>query len=60
MRCTWRLKKWLPERHGQACRILARARGPGPRNVLVEFADGLRVVTTRLAVRRSPSREVRR
>ena len=39
-------------RKGHPCRVLARGRGPGPRNVLVEFADGERVVGTRYCVRR--------
>jgi hypothetical protein len=47
----WRLKKYLPERHGQRCRIFARGRGPGPRNVGVEFEDGFKVVSFRWAVR---------
>jgi len=51
----WRIRTTLPQRKGDPCRILARARGPGPRNILVEFADGRRVVTHRYAVRRLPS-----
>ncbi len=47
----WRIKTTLAERKGQGVKIIARGRGPGPRNVLVEFADGLRVVTFRYAVR---------
>lgn len=43
----WRAK--LPDRHGQPCRVVAR----GAKNsILVEFADGHRVVTSRHAVRR--------
>jgi len=49
----WFFKKYLPERNGQPCRVLARGNGAGPRNVLVEFADGYRVVGTRFAVRRA-------
>lgn len=45
----WFWKKWLPERHGQPCRVLARGR---MNSVLVEFADGWRVITSRYAVRR--------
>lgn len=48
----WRVRKQLPERFKQPCRVWAAARGPGPRNVGVEFADGTRVVTTRWNVRR--------
>lgn len=47
----WRLRRWLPERHAHPCRIIARGRGPGPRNILVEFTDGLRVSTARWSVR---------
>jgi len=46
---VWRLKKWLPERYGEPCRVLARGRNG---NTLVEFADGFRVVGTRWCVRR--------
>jgi len=52
----WRIRKHLPERFGQRCRVLAHGRGPGPRNVLVEFEDGTHVVTTRWNVRRLPDR----
>ena len=45
----WRWKKWLPERHGQLCRVLRR----GAKNsVLVEFPDGQRVITSRYAVQK--------
>jgi hypothetical protein len=47
----WRIRKTLPERIGEACRIIARGRGPGPRNIAVEFRDGFRVVAHRYAVR---------
>lgn len=44
----WRVR--LGERRGQRCRVLVRgAKG----SVLVKFADGLRVVTSRWAVRRA-------
>lgn len=46
----WRWKEYLPERHGQACRIVATG---ALNSALVEFADGARVVTSRYAVRRS-------
>ena len=49
---VWWFKKWLGERKGQPCRVLCRGNGKGPRNVLVEFADGFRVVGTRFCVRR--------
>lgn len=48
---VWFWKSRLPERKGQACRIIAR----GTMNsCLVEFADGFKVVTSRFAVRRLP------
>lgn len=49
---VWWFRKYLPERKGQPCLVLARGRGPGPRNVMVEFQDGVRVVSSRFAVRR--------
>lgn len=51
----WRLRRWLGERHGQRCRVVTRGRGPGPRNIGVEFVDGYRTVTSRWAVRRAKS-----
>ena len=48
----WRLRKWLPERYRQRCRVLAVGRGRGPMNVLVEFEDGFKVVGIRYCVRR--------
>lgn len=48
---VWFWRSRLPERKGQACRILAR----GTMNsCLVEFTDGFKVVTSRFAVRRLP------
>ncbi len=48
---VWYWKRLLPERRGHVCRVLAR----GELNAaLVEFVDGQRVVTTRLALRRVP------
>lgn len=44
----WRIRRWLPERHGQPCRILAAGRG----SILVEFQDGHQAVTSRYSVRR--------
>lgn len=43
----WR--KWLPERHGQLCRVLCRGRNG---NLLVEFQDGVRHVMPWRAVRK--------
>lgn len=46
---TWHWRKWLPERKGQRCRMLAR----GTMNsCLIEFEDSHRVVTSRYAVRK--------
>lgn len=55
---VWYLRAYLPERKGEPCRVLARGNGRGPRNILVEFADGFRVVSTRFAVRRLPAHRV--
>ena len=45
----WRVRKFLPERFGQACRIVA----VGRRNsVLVEFGDGTKYITIRYFVRK--------
>lgn len=47
----WRLRVRLPERHGQPCRVIAC----GTMNsILIEFADGVRHVVSRYAVRRLP------
>jgi hypothetical protein len=46
---SWRWRKWLPERYGQSCRVLANGR---LNSALVEFEDGHRVITSRYAVRK--------
>ncbi len=47
---VWFWRKWLPERKGQRCRIIAR----GKMNAaLIEFEDGYRVISSRYAVRKS-------
>lgn len=46
----WFWKTRLPERKGTACRVLAYGR---MNNILVEFEDGYKVVTSRYAVRRN-------
>lgn len=46
---VWRLNKYLPERKGMLCQILARGR---MNSILVEFQDGARFVTNRYAVRK--------
>lgn len=49
---TWRWKKWLPDRHGQPCRVLAT----GKKNaILLQFADGWKVITSRYAIRKCQS-----
>jgi hypothetical protein len=45
----WHWRKWMPERHGQLCRVLAVGR---MNSALVEFEDGTKVVTSRYAVRK--------
>lgn len=48
----YRVRKWLPARHGEPCRILAR----GTMNAcLIEFADNTRVVCSRWSVRKLKS-----
>lgn len=49
----WWWRRHRPDRKGHPCRVLARAAGPGPRNVLVVFDDGEQVVAPMWAVRRS-------
>lgn len=44
----WRIRKWLPERYGQACRIICV--GKRMNSILVEFEDGVRYVTIRYFV----------
>jgi hypothetical protein len=41
---VWRVKARLPERLGQACRVLVRSHRLN--SVLVEFKDGTKVVTS--------------
>ena len=46
-------KKYRPDLHGKSCKVLARGRGRGPRNVLLEIEEtGERVVMPRYAARR--------
>jgi hypothetical protein len=45
----WFWKTRLPERKGQPCRVLARGK---MNSILVEFEDGVKVVTSRFAVRK--------
>ncbi len=46
---VWWWRSRLPERKGTACRVVAWG---NLNNCLVEFSDGIRVVTSRRAVRR--------
>lgn len=45
----WYWKSRLPERKGQACRVLVRGK---MNTILVEFEDGYKVTTSRFAVRK--------
>jgi len=58
-KCThyWVYRKYRPDRYHQPCRVLARSQGKGPRNVLVEFMDGEKVVGLRFCVRRLKGQE---
>ncbi len=49
MEYVWFWRRLLPERKGQECRILAR--GKRMNSILIEFDDGLKVITSRWAVR---------
>lgn len=48
---VWYWRARLPDRKGQRCRVVLRARRMN--SVLVEFEDGYQVVTSRYAVRRA-------
>ncbi len=48
----WYWRKWLSERRGQLCRVLAAGRG----SVLVEFEDGWQCVTSRWSIRKREGR----
>lgn len=45
----WRVRTRLPERYGQACRVLARGK---LNSALVEFPDGYQTITSRNYLRR--------
>lgn len=51
----WRVRLRLPERFGQRCRVLVRAR---MNSCLVEFQDGFRVVTSRNYLRKAKPDEL--
>lgn len=46
----WRIRKWLPERFGQPCRVLATGRMG---TVMIEFSDGVRHIVSRYSIRRA-------
>jgi len=46
----WRVRRRLPERFGQACRVIVRSRKMN--SCLVEFEDGFQVVTSRNYIRK--------
>lgn len=46
----WFWRRRLPDRKGQNCRVLIRAKKMN--SIMVEFEDGYRVVTSRYAVRK--------
>lgn len=50
----WHWKSRLPERKGQACKVIARG---ALNSIMVEFADGERVITSRYAVRKRANQE---
>jgi hypothetical protein len=45
----WRWRKYLGERHGQLCRVLAVGK---MNSALIEFEDGYKVLSSRYAVRK--------
>jgi len=47
---VWRVSTRLPERKGQLCKVLARGK---MNNCLVEFLDGLKVITSRNYLRKA-------
>ena len=48
----WRVRTRLPERFGQRCRVVSRG---NMNSALVEFDDGLLVITSRNYVRKLPA-----
>lgn len=50
---VWWWRKYRGDRKGQPCELVASARGPGPRNVAVRFADGEVIIAPRWAIRRT-------
>jgi polyphosphate kinase 2 (PPK2 family) len=50
----WRVHTRLPERFGQACRVLVRSK---MNSCLVEFIDGFRVITSRNYIRKRKQKQ---
>lgn len=55
---TWHWRTIHADRKGQPCRVLARSRFNGrgkwsANSILVQFPDGLKIVTSRYAVRQA-------
>lgn len=48
----WRVRKFLPDRFGQHCRVIARGK---LNSMLVEFADGAKFITIRYFARKLPA-----
>ncbi len=54
----WFLRRVLPQRKGQLCRVVYEAQKQGwvpdgaANRITVEFVDGMRIVTSRLAIKR--------
>lgn len=42
---VYRVRKYMGDRYGLRCRVLAQGPGPGPHNMLLEFEDGFRFVS---------------
>lgn len=49
---VWRVRTRLPERFGQRCAMVVKARRMN--SVLLEFEDGYRVITSLNYIRRAP------
>lgn len=50
---VWHWRARLPHRKGHSCRVLVRG---GMNSVMVEFTDGVKVVTSRYAIRKQPNK----
>lgn len=48
----WRVRRTLPERFGQPCRLVARG---AMNSACIEFADGVRHIVSRWAIRKLPA-----